>query len=247
MGRRKLRFDIRKNQERKQQRKRPLNLIMSIPLQLLPTRECVVSIPICIYTSAVISNSAVLQSCLSQLSILPDRWKCECLPSWTGFDLVFTKLSTVLHHCLHKFLLRYSESILYIIKSSCSDEFSFQVLKDCTWCLKVGEALLDLTCCSLLKSLPTSLSTVDAIMNVMHMLDSSKQCTGNDDEDFSRSLIYTKTSLKITLGAQVYCYFLKRIDATIFSYSLQEKFWLIVTTVVLQERLQLDMSIAQFF
>ena len=46
MGGRKLHFDNRKNQERKRQQKRPLNLTVSIPLQLLPMRECVVSIPI---------------------------------------------------------------------------------------------------------------------------------------------------------------------------------------------------------
>ena len=91
MGGRKLRFDSRKNRERKRQLEKPLDLTVSIPLHLLPAAEFVVSISTSVYTAAVVSDSTVLHSRLKQLSILPAGWICECPPNWSGYALVIYK------------------------------------------------------------------------------------------------------------------------------------------------------------
>ena len=93
MGRRKVRFDSRKNYERKQRSKRvnALILTVSIRLELLPARECLVSVPISAYTGAVVPNVATLHSRLAQLSVLPHEWKCERPPDYSGHALVIFK------------------------------------------------------------------------------------------------------------------------------------------------------------
>ena len=55
---------------------------------------------------------------------------------------------------------------------------------------------MDLSNCSLLCNLPSTLSSVDTIMNVLSVLDSSNVCLGNDDktfEDLHRSVFKDKT------------------------------------------------------
>lgn len=78
--------------------KETLDLTVSIPLQELAMKECVESIPISVYTAAVVSDIATFHSCLIHLSILPDRWTCGLVNGLlTGLAtiLFFTKLSTI--------------------------------------------------------------------------------------------------------------------------------------------------------
>ena len=72
---------------------------------------------------------------------------------------------------------------------------------DCTWNLRVGGPLLDLSNCSLLSDLPSSLSSVDAIMNVISVLDSSNVCLGNDDK---RLECLHKSAFKAKTGKLIY-------------------------------------------
>lgn len=86
------------------------------------------------------------------------------------------------------------------------------MFQDCTWHLKVGEPPLDLMCCSLLDGLPTNLSGVDAVMNMVGMLDSSKVCLGNDDKKFetisdSHQGIFKDKSGKLIYVAILMCVF----------------------------------------
>ena len=64
---------------------------MSIRLELLPARECLVSVPISAYTGAVVPNVDTLHSRLLRLSILPHEWKCERPPDYSGHALVIFK------------------------------------------------------------------------------------------------------------------------------------------------------------
>ena len=93
MGRRKLRFDSQKNYERKQRLKRvnTLTLTVSIRLDLLPAREFLVSVPISVYTCALVPNVSMLHSRLLKLSVLPHEWNCERPPDYSGHSLVIFK------------------------------------------------------------------------------------------------------------------------------------------------------------
>ena len=85
---------------------------------------------------------------------------------------------------------------------SCGDEIIFSSGVSglySTWHLKVGEPPLNLMCCSLLNGLPTNLSSVDAIINMVGMLASSKVCLGNGDKGLRQSVICIKASSRTSL------------------------------------------------
>ena len=144
--------------------KETLDLTVSIPLQELAMKECVESIPISVYTAAVVSDIATFHSCLIHLSILPDRWTCGLVNGLlTGLAtiLFFTKLSTIASTLPSPQIL-FSIHVLRYYTSQCTcrhylqwwDFFFIQLLEYFTWCLKVSESPIDLTCRSLFKSLP---------------------------------------------------------------------------------------------
>ena len=106
MGRRKLQFDSRRNHERKQRSKRvnTSTLTVSMRLGLLPAREFLVSVPISVYTGAIMPNISPLHSSLLKLSVLPHEWKCECPSDYSGHALVTFKTgcSNSSLHCISK-------------------------------------------------------------------------------------------------------------------------------------------------
>lgn len=60
----------------------------------------------------------------------------------------------------------------------------------------VGERLVDLSNCPPLSSLSSSLSSVDAVVNVITILESCHMCMGNDDTkfgDLDRSVFKDRT------------------------------------------------------
>ena len=116
MGGRKLRFDRRKNQERKRNaQKRESELVVSIPLALLPPpTDCVVSLPLSLYTSSNVSHAAALHMRLTKLRSIPTGWtilppssesplvlfKLQCLPPLCTPQVVFS-IQVLKHHILH--------------------------------------------------------------------------------------------------------------------------------------------------
>lgn len=84
MGR-KLRFDVRKNYERK---KRSRTLEVSIRQDPQPVKCLPVSLPLSAYTGAIVPNIGTLHSRLAKLpDVLPHEWKCERPPDYSDHAL----------------------------------------------------------------------------------------------------------------------------------------------------------------
>ena len=106
MGRRKLRFYTFKNYERKKRaRKKESGLSVSSPLALLSLHhECVVSLPLSVYTLSNVSDGAALHVRLRKLQSIPTGWnilspspevplvlfKLQCLPPIHTPQIIFT-------------------------------------------------------------------------------------------------------------------------------------------------------------
>ena len=96
MGGRKLRFNQRKNFERKKWKKKPQDsLIVSIPLRLLPEVEYAVSIPISIYLSAETFDLSLLWSRLRQSNVSDLGYSIHVR------ELLFTAFSDIREFKIH--------------------------------------------------------------------------------------------------------------------------------------------------
>ena len=89
MGKRKLRFDSRKNFERKKYKK----ITVSVPLEVVSVNteesELIVSLPLSSYTSATLPDATVLHSRISRSNPLPAGWTLACLPESTSYLATF--------------------------------------------------------------------------------------------------------------------------------------------------------------
>ena len=192
MGKRKLRFNARKNNERNKYMER--ELLVSIPLSLvtLPC-ELVVSLPLSAYTP---SDASTLHSSPCELvvslplsaytsSILPDASTLHSrlilsqqLPlGWTASSVGSSSASHSASLALYK---------LQISPSLPSVDYSFMltVAPDCNWTLCLGRKQISKDQCQLLVGFKEKLCTVAALVQVLSTLDESKCCVGNPDTKF---------------------------------------------------------------
>ena len=101
MGKRKLRFDARKNFECKKYRK----ITVSVPLEVVSVNtddaeesELIVSLPLAAYTSATLPDATVLHSRKSRSNALPAGWTLACLPASTSYLVTFALASSRFFH-----------------------------------------------------------------------------------------------------------------------------------------------------
>ena len=157
MGRRKLRFDQRKNYERKK-----YGLHIRIPLKKLkkPTK-LVVSLPIAVYSSTPVP----------ELSVLYSRLKHTITPGWS---LAHTARSSLV---LYKLQLL-SSDLPSVTFSICIDE-------ECRWRLMLGDKEINKEDCDMLSKYPCVLGCVDDVLLLLKGIDGSSLCVGNSDDRFS--------------------------------------------------------------
>jgi len=163
MGRRKLRFDARKNFERKKYSKSS-ELTVSIPLDLLSVpsddanpSELIVSLPMSAYTSSPVSDASALHSRVSRSTTLPAGWTLACLPEASGSNTA----SLVL--CKLQILPPLFSADLTLMLT---------VTPDCAWTLSVGRSQINQQQCQLLCGIAAKLCCVD---EVGEAIDSSGQ------------------------------------------------------------------------
>ena len=158
MGKRKFRLAVRKNYERKKYQKQ--SSLVSVPpetIDIQPVSELIVHIPRSVYASATAPNLHTLY--LRVTSILPKEWTAAYVES--SSTLTLTKA--------------YSSAGTLLVVS---------VTPDYLWSIRIGMNQLQER--YLLKSCPTNLSSIGAVMELVACVDDSQFCIGNPDEKFDR-------------------------------------------------------------
>ena len=180
MGRRKLKFDVRKNYERKRNSK----LNVRKPLEL--TKQFVVSLPLCSYTHAPATSG---QSLCRRLQ------RCKLPPHWS--EATIDNQYTVMHRAVNA-----PSVVLYTVKCL-RPPFSAEVIytliihNDLTWSLNLGSLPVDQQPHSL--AAPRRLLSVAEVLSLLSTLDSVKLCKGNPEEAYLK-LVEKKGSLKDMTG-----------------------------------------------
>ena len=162
MGKRRLSFDVRKNTERKKYFK----LNVRIPLELL--KPFTVSLPLCNYTHAPITNGETLYARLHSCQ-LPTHW------SFVDIDTVIAHTST-----------NPPSGSLYTVQCikppyAADVTFSVTIQSDLTWTLLLGTLPVPP---SQIPTAPTRLLSVPEVHSLLTTMDSLRLCIGNPDEEY---------------------------------------------------------------
>ena len=157
MGRRKLRFDSRKNFER-----RKLRRAVTPSEDFTCTSEIVVRLPITSYESSQVTSIDKLQEKMQRLKACPAGWTSTVM-SESETNLVFCKL--------------------YYTESNVAVQYMLKISSDFTWTVKKGQIVIP-TRCSIFSDIALEMNTVKSVIEILTLLDTSKLCCGNNDEKF---------------------------------------------------------------
>lgn len=161
MGRRKLRFDVRKNYER-----RKYGLRVRIPMKLLKPSQLMVKVPISAYLAATVPDTILLRSRLLKSNLIPSGW--SVLEDGSQSLLVLYKLQ---------------QSSPMLVAPSVT--FSLSIDVQCTWMLRLGESEISQEKCPLLRRFPSIFRCAEDVVQLLLQLDESEFCVGNPDGRFS--------------------------------------------------------------
>ena len=190
MGKRKLRFDLRKNYERKKRQRTDTNtapsaLIVSLPLTVYSstlvdasTRQgtdtniapsaLIVSLPLTAYSSTMV-DASTLFSRLRHLECLRKGWFIAEMPETCSSPLPTLMLCKV--ECLPPHFLP-------------TLTFTVSFNNECKWAVSIHKShvRVEASNCALLAEFEASLHTVDAVLTLLSS--NSKFCAGNCDKCF---------------------------------------------------------------
>ena len=148
MGKRKLRFDQRKNYERKK-----YGFRVMMQLALLTPHELVVHLPLSAYFGADARDASVLLSRLQRSEKIPNSWV----------------ISHSIPACSHRFMLCKLQQRPNV--STPTIMFSIAFDSQCMWMLCVESRVLVAGSCGLLSGVETTLRSVDAVARLVSLLD----------------------------------------------------------------------------
>jgi len=178
MGKRKLRFDQRKNYERKKH-----SLHVKIPLALLTPSELTVHLPLSAFLLSEARDADALLSRLRKSDRIPSSWVIHALPTPTSNA----------HFMLHK--LEQRSPLL-------TPSFTFTIAVDlqCSWLLTVESREVNAASHDFLSGVAPALRSVDAVIELISLLDGTKFCAGNDEERFVELANQNRGTFKDQLG-----------------------------------------------
>ena len=165
MGKRKLRFDHRKNYERKKRKAEIVKAPVSMPPSLI------ISLPLILYNSLPATSPSTLFSRLSSTGSLQAGWLMT--DPLEGGQAAAATTSLI----LYKMDRRQPSMVPFVL-------FTVTITGDCTWILTVCERQVDIERCSLLSQVPPFLRTVNDVVGLLSMLNCSKFCSGNKETKF---------------------------------------------------------------
>ena len=168
MGKRRLRFNAKKNFERKKYRKITVSVLLEVVSVNTDESELIVNLPLSAYTSATLPDVTVLHSRISRSNALPAGWNLACLPASTSYLATFALCK------------------LKIFPPLCSSHATFMltVSPSCAWTLCIGQSQIDQQQCRLLGGITAKLCSVDEVVKLLLTLDDSKHCVENPDTKF---------------------------------------------------------------
>ena len=161
MGKRKLRFDLRKNYERKKRQRTDTNTASSV---------LIVSLPLTAYSSTLV-DASTLFSHLRHLECLRKEWFIAEMPetcSSSPSTLMLCKLERLPPHLLPTLT------------------FTVAFNNECKWAVSIHKShvRVETSNSALLAEFEESLYTVDAVLTLLSTLDNSKFDSGNCDKIF---------------------------------------------------------------
>ena len=186
MGKRKLKFDARKNYDRKIRKcslmvcevldvEKLEQVPASAGLMTVPEEQLIVTAPIASFVSSPAPDLPVLHKRLLESKRLPAAWAC----SVTSTCLVICKMSVT------------------VPMAPADAMYTVTISLDFTW-IGQNEVAIDendLLC----YSVPRSLCSVESVARVVSVLDGSKFCIGNADDKFSNLVKRRKGNLWTSL------------------------------------------------
>ena len=162
MGR-KSRFDYRKNRERRHRLQASLLQVATIPNEC----TCCIQLPITSsYVPAKASTVSVLHNRIMTLQVLSEGWTSAVVNG----NLILIKVRSGTAD---------ESTVLYLVTVSV----------DFTWRVRRGEREVPREC-ELLIASPELLRSVEAVTQIIQILDSCKLCVGNEDECFSELIAW---------------------------------------------------------
>ena len=175
MGKRTLRFYQTKNHERKK-----FGLKVKIQLALLPPPDLVIHLPITTFLSSEARNAGALLTRLNVVGALPTGWV-------TVPELPTPSPNTSFILCK---LQQHSPSL--------TSSFTFTIAVDpqLKWKLTVCSAEVNVSSSNMFSQVPPVLSSVEAVVKLVSLLESSNLCKGNNDEKFTDLVAHNKGHLK---------------------------------------------------
>ncbi len=185
MGRRKLRFDLRKNHERKK-----YGLRVKIPLQVLKPPHLMVQLPISAYTSATAPDPTILRSRLGKSNLLPS--------GWTVAEEGSQPMPGVCPP-----LVLYRLQVLQVLAAPCVP-FTLSVDGQFTWTLRLGTSGINSESCHLLRGYALTLSIVDEVVQLLSRIEESAFCVGNADARFTELVDSHKGTFKDPSGRHLF-------------------------------------------
>lgn len=182
MGRRKLRFDHRKNSERKK-----YNLHVKIPLAIITPSELVVHLPLSSFISSQARDADALLSRLRKSDRIPTSWFIHDVPMPTP-----TPTSNA------RFMLCKLEQRPPLFTPSFT--FIITVKSKCSWSLTVESREVNAASCDLLSTVAPALQSVEKVIELISKLDKSKFCAGSHEDRFLELASHNGGTFKDHLG-----------------------------------------------
>ena len=152
MGRRKLKFDLRKNYEPK--------LKVSIPLDKLDVLPLNLSLPLSVHANAPVTSRQHLGDRLRATTLLPRGWSVA-----GGADTAYTTIFKV--QCS---------------ASGAASTRSGVIQSDLTWTLTMDSTTI---IPAQIEGAPSAFINLQQVIDILIMVDRSKLCIGNPDEQYS--------------------------------------------------------------
>ena len=198
MGKRKLRFDQRKNYERKKYGVTELSVSIPlsqlpqavIPLEMAHPSQLMIHLPLSAYTSSTVPDTTALYLRLRRSNLLPPGWTATCLSDESASQPTSSLLPSL--------ALCKLQCLPPLFRADVT--FTLTMSTQCTWTLTLGSRDIDPQRCQLMAGIAQRLRSVDEVVNLLSALDASKFCVGNHDAKFEQLVDRHKGSFKDQSG-----------------------------------------------
>lgn len=162
MGRRKLRFDLRKNYERKK-----YGLQVKIPLELLKPSNLIVQLLISAYSAPV---PTMLRSRLGATQLLPMGW-------------TVAEEGTQPQLGICPPLVIYKPHVVQVLAAPCV-LFTLSVDDQFTWTLRLGMSEVSPENCQALRGFQPTLRSIKEVLQILSRIDECAFCVGSLNDKF---------------------------------------------------------------